>query len=159
MAAVTILLLAVMVPARADSLQMVGKARLEVLFWPVYESRLYSADGSYREGQRPLRLEIQYLRNFDAEDLVERTGQEWQGQGLTHPAQQQWLARLAQLWPDVRENDVLALALDQDGGSAFYLNGELLGTIADPDFGGQFVDIWLSTKTSRPEMRLALIGQ
>lgn len=46
-----------------------------------------------------------------------------------------------------------------DGSSTFYRNGEQLGVIADPGFGRQFLDIWLSPNTSRPELRLALTGQ
>jgi hypothetical protein len=36
--------------------QLVGEARLKVLFWPVYDSRLFTADGSYDDGKRPMRL-------------------------------------------------------------------------------------------------------
>ncbi len=58
------------VGASVGTLQMVGEARLEFMIWPIYDSRLYSIDGNYQEGQLPLRLEIQYLRDVDAEDLV-----------------------------------------------------------------------------------------
>ena len=63
--------------AQAEQLQLVGKARLEVLFWSIYDSRLYTADGSYTDGQRPLRLELEYLRDIEAADLVEQTRNEW----------------------------------------------------------------------------------
>ncbi len=93
-----LVLLALLVPAmvRADAgdLQMVGQARLEVLWWPVYDSRLYSPGGIYVEGTRPLRLEIQYLRDIQAQDLIENTRKEWQRLGLVG-AQQQWLQELA----------------------------------------------------------------
>ena len=50
----------------ATDLQMVGEARLKVLFWSVYDSRLYTADGDSQAGERPVRLDIQYLMNIDA---------------------------------------------------------------------------------------------
>lgn len=157
-----LVLLALLVPAmaRADAgdLQMVGQARLEVLWWPVYDSRLYSPGGIYVEGTRPLRLEIQYLRDIQAQDLIENTRKEWQRLGLVG-AQQQWLQDLVRLWPNVKKNDVLALALDKLGRSTFFLNGQALGTIEDPGFGRDFLAIWLSPETSRPELRLALIGE
>ena len=62
------------------------------------------------------------------------------------------------MWPDVKENDVLALVLDGGNKSTFLLNGEPLGSIDEPAFGQRFLDIWLSPETSRPELRLALIG-
>jgi Chalcone isomerase-like len=144
--------------ASEGTLHMVGQARLEFMFWPVYESRLYSADGTYQEDQLPLRLEIQYLRDVDAEDLVKHTQSEWRRQGLSHGGEQQWLETLWRLLPDVRENDILALVVDERGSSTFLVNGQPLGQIDDPHFGKQFLAIWLSPATSRPELRQALLG-
>lgn len=145
--------------AGQTDLQLVGQARLKFMFWSVYDSRLLSTDGSYSEGQRPLRLDIEYLLAIESDKLVERTASEWQSQGLYHARQQQWLDALASLWPDVDERDTISLELDAEERSTFYRNGELLGTIQDPEFGKHFLDIWLSPNTSRPELRLALTGQ
>jgi hypothetical protein len=144
--------------ASAGSLQMVGQARLDFMIWPIYDSRLYSADGNYQEGQLPLRFEIQYLRNVDAVDLVKHTHSEWQRQGDSPAGQQQWLAALSRLLPSVTKNDVLTLLVDEQGSSAFSLNGEPVGRIDDPQFGQHFLAIWLSPDTSRPELRQALLG-
>jgi hypothetical protein len=140
-------------------LEKVGEAKLEVLFWSIYRSRLYSPDGTYEPGVRPLRLEIEYLRDIRSEDLVKRTGEEWEQLGVTDPAWEEWLATLGTLWPDVGKNDVLAVELDQDSRATFFFNERRLGSIEDPDFGQRFVDIWLSPDTSRPQMRLALTGK
>ncbi len=155
---VLLLLSALSIPARAQAWELVGEARLTFLFWSVYDSRLYTLDGQYREGQVPLRLEIQYLLDVSAEDLVSRTLAEWQHQQLRHPQQQQWARQLASIWPDIREGDVLSLELDEEGGNTFYRNGQRLGGVDDAAFGAQFLAIWLSPATSRPEVRLALIG-
>ncbi len=152
------LLLCGQTQASTAALRMVGEARLTFLFWPIYDSRLYSADGTYQEGQLPLRLEIQYLRDITAQDLITHTHSEWQKQGLSHAGQQQWLQLLSQLLPNVRQNDVLAMIVDEQGGSAFWVNGQALGQIDDPDFGKQFLSIWLSPNTSRPDLRQALLG-
>lgn len=143
----------------AASLELVGEARLKVLLWSVYDSRLYTADGNYQEGQRPLRLEIEYLLDIESAKLVERTADEWRAMGRSHPAEEAWLERLAALWPDISTGDVIALELDADNEATFFHNGEPLGEIEHPEFGQQFVDIWLSPDTSRPELRLALLGR
>ena len=140
------------------NLQLVGEARLNVMFWSVYDSRLYTADGRYEPDQRPLRLEIQYLRDFEAKALVQRTGEEWDHLQLSHERREQWLQQLATLWPDVGKNDVIALEIDADNRSTFFFNNEKLGVIEDVDFGEHFVAIWLSPDTSRPSLREALIG-
>lgn len=139
-------------------LEKVGEARLKVLLWSVYDSRLYAPGGQYERGTRPLKLEIEYLRDISAEDLVKRTGKEWNDLGVTHESQDEWMQQLLSLWPDVSKNDVLTLELDADSHATFYNNGKRLGTIDDPAFGQNFIDIWLSPQTSRPALRLALIG-
>jgi hypothetical protein len=143
----------------APELQMVGEARLKVLFWSVYDSRLYTADGDYQAGERPVRLDIQYLMNIDADDLVARTASEWEAQQRSHERQEQWLQALSNLWPDVSESDTISLEILADNRSVFYRNGELLGTLDDPEFGQYFLDIWLSPETTRPELRERLLGQ
>jgi len=145
--------------ASESDLQLVGQARLKFLFWSVYDSRLFSTDGRYSEGQRPLRLEITYLLDIGADALVERTAAEWRSQGRDHGRQRQWLQDLSRLWPDVSKNDVISLELDTGNRSTFYRNGELLGVIDDPAFGEHFLDIWLSPNTTRPELRLGLLGR
>ncbi len=145
------------VPAQ-PMLQQVGEAKLRVLFWDIYYSRLFTESGAYERGQRPLKLEIQYLLDIKSDALVERTRTEWDDQGLSHENQDQWLAALGELWPDVSRNDVLVLEIDEDNRSTFYHNGNRLGVIDDAAFGQQFVDIWLAPTTTRPELRLALIG-
>lgn len=145
-------------PATSE-LEKVGEARLKVMFWSVYNSRLYAEDGIYRQGKRPLKLEIQYLRDISAEDLVKRTGEEWEKMGVTHERQDVWMDKLLALWPDVNKNDVLTLELDADNHATFYRNDERLGSIEDGDFGRNFIDIWLSPNTSRPDIRMALIGK
>jgi hypothetical protein len=140
-------------------LQLVGEARLKVLLWSVYDSRLYTEDGEYREGKRPLRLEIEYLMDIESAKLVERTAQEWRAMGRSHPEEEAWLARLAELWPDISTGDVIALELDAQNRATFLHNGEPVGDLEHPEFGQQFVDIWLSPDTTRPQLRMALLGR
>jgi hypothetical protein len=144
--------------AGQDNLQMVGEARLKFMFWPVYDSRLYSADGQFREGQRPLRLELEYLREIAAPELVAQTRVEWERLQPLSADEELWLQSLSRIWPNVSENDVLALELDAEGGSTFLFNGQRLGGIDNPAFGQRFLAIWLSPDTSRPQLRRALIG-
>lgn len=151
-------LLATTALAAMPPLTMVGEARLNVMFFSVYDSRLYTEDGRYVPDQRPLRLEIEYLRNIKAKALVEQTGAEWDHLQVTHESRGAWLEELTALWPDVGKNDVIALELDAENRSTFYFNGEQLGMMEDAEFGEYFVAIWLSADTSRPALREALLG-
>lgn len=139
-------------------LEKCGEARLTVMFWDVYDSTLYAPKGDYRPGIRPLRLEIRYLRNIKAKDLVKQTRKEWQAQGVMTPAHDKWLAELSTFWPDVADNDTITLDLDATGAATFSFNGNVVGHIADTQFGEDFAGIWLAPTTTRPELRAALIG-
>lgn len=147
------------VNAEQTALQKVGEARLKFLFWSVYDSRLYTSSGEYRDGERPLKLEIQYLLDVKADALLERTLMEWSDMGRSHPRQEQWRSELANIWTDIQSGDVLSLELDSRNRSTFRHNGEILGHIEDPEFGQEFVDIWLSDDCTRPEIRESLLGK
>lgn len=138
--------------------QLVGQAQLKVMFFDIYQSRLYSTTGAYTHDQLPIRLDITYQRNISAKKLLEQTEKEWRHLGIDENAINQWSDHLADLWPDVTKNDVLAFLVGMDGKGTFFYNGTRLETVNDTALARAFLDIWLSPKTSRPEHRQQLIG-
>ncbi len=141
-----------------NDLQLAGEARLKVLFWNVYDARLYTADGRYRERSYPIALQLDYLRDIESADLVDETLRQWQQQGLDeNPKIGDWLGQLGELWPDVTEDDAITLVVDAGGASRFYFNDTLLGGIDDPEFADYFAAIWLSDNTTSPRVREQLI--
>jgi hypothetical protein len=42
--------------------------------------------------------------------------------------------------------------------SQFFLNGASIGVIDDANLSRHFFDIWLSEETSKPQLRLQLLG-
>lgn len=145
--------------AEPTPLKKVGEARMQVLFWHLYDSSLFTATGRYEPEARPVRLEIRYQRNIRSADLVERTASEWRQLGIAQARYTPWLAQISKAWPDVSPNDILAIEVDSHNQSTFFFNGKPLATLDDPDFGKNFLAIWLSPSTSQPEHRLALIGE
>lgn len=149
-------------PAHANpaaSLQPVGQATLKVFFFTIYESTLYTPTGNYRGIEPDLALEIHYRRNISAQRLVDQTREEWLQQDLYHNDTEVWLGILGTMWPDVQRGDVLLLHVDEQLASTFYLNGQSLGRVSDPQFTQQFLAIWLDENSSRPELRDELIGR
>lgn len=140
-----------------DVWPMVGQAKLKVLVWEVYDSALFTPSGTW-QGAAPYQLSLTYLRDIPASKLVEETEKAWQEQGRSHPRLNEWLALLGDLWPDITEGDNLVFGLNALGGSAFWFNGSLIGSIDDRDFGPLFGGIWLAPDTPRPELRAQLIG-
>lgn len=158
------LLFAMLVPLSlfADPLadmKKLGEGEMRFLFWTLYKAELYSASDRYQENVKPIALKITYLRDIDSEDLVEATKDQWDHIELQSEKQQQWLERLKQIWPDIKEGDVLTFKVQYDGTGTFYFSNNPIGTIEDSEFGIAFLSIWLSDKTSRPKLRVKLIGE
>lgn len=137
----------------------VGKARLSVLFFDVYDSTLKTPSGQYKGYEEPVALEIHYLRDITSRVLVKQTAKEWEALGLAQAIYLPFLKPLETLWPDIKKGDSLTFIVLPDGTNAFYYNGHALGGLDHPQFGQHFLDIWLSPNTSRPELRAQLLGQ
>lgn len=146
-------------PDAIAELELVGETRLSVMFWDVYDARLYTDTGEYEgAGQRALRLD--YLRDIEAADLVETTEEEWEKLDYEIDEQAQtWLADLDEMWPDVKEGDCLTLVETEDGFARFYNADGELGVIESKQFTQQFLDIWLSAESRFDDERNELIGE
>jgi hypothetical protein len=145
------------IPNQSD-FEQVGKTRLKVLFWSVYDAELWTDSGNYEQfNQRVLRLN--YLRNIAADDLVDSTGEEWQRLGIELSAEhQQWLSDLRTMWPDVRKGDCLMLVETSQGHAQFFNATGPLGTIESDLFTEHFLAIWLAENSRFADERNQLIG-
>lgn len=141
-----------------QSMQKVGEAKLEFLFWDIYHSELYSSTGNFNQQAYPLALKIRYLRNIDARDLVEKTEEEWQKLGYSEEQMGPWLAQISDIWPDIVKGDELLLVVEEDKSSRFYHNQALIGNMPDSSFGPSFLAIWLDENCSFPKLRDKLVG-
>ena len=139
------------------NLNHVGSAKLKVWFWNVYTSDLYTPTGMYTGNEQCLLFEINYLMDISKEDLINRTVENWQHLGLRKSSYHDFIPRLKSIWPNVSEGDQLALKVIPSE-SEFYLNGKSIGKIEDKHFAAIFLSIWLSEKTTQPQLRKQLLG-
>ncbi|MCO4320880.1 chalcone isomerase family protein [Aliidiomarina quisquiliarum] len=140
-------------------LQTVGKTRVQVLFFKVYDAYLRTNTGHYPE-YTSLQLELNYLRAIKAADLLKATADEWEKQGFPVTYQsEQWLQQLHALWPDVKTNDCLIAEHIKGHGVTFYTAEGLLGTVQNEQFADQFLAIWLSPESSFQRNRNELVGR
>ncbi|WP_392339275.1 chalcone isomerase family protein [Moritella marina] len=164
------LLLQLFIPLRLSAMPLLddmykhGEGEMSFLFWTLYKAELYSGQADFDIKRYPQALKITYLRDISQQDLIEATQKQWQELGLNLPDEKKWLKALATIWPDVNEGDVITLIVDKQQNSHFYLSNNksnainTLGRLDNPAFGSSFLAIWLSTDTSRPELRSQLIG-
>ena len=151
--------------ANVDGLATLGQGSLTWLGIPVYDAALWGDRGDFlRWGfDQRLALRIDYHRNIKSSRLTETTRREWQRleKRLDLPAEarrERWLAQAEAIWPDVAPGDYIMTVVEPDGACHFFGPDGLLGVIEDPDFGPAFLSIWLHPRTSRPDLRAALIG-
>lgn len=141
-----------------DLLLPVGHAKLKVLWFDVYHADLYSDDGTFNEIKGPLYLKLTYQRNIKKYDLLKETKIQLtmlESDELVEP----WIHRLNLLWPDIIKGDTLSFYLSPLGKGHFYHNGIYIGFMSDPNFGLNFMAIWLGKKSSFPKITKQLIGE
>ena len=84
-----VVLAALTITAQASSLERVGlpnlvllgESRLSVLFWDIYDARLYVQDRTYHPDQ-PFALSLTYLRDFSGPDIAQQSIKEIRQQGF-----------------------------------------------------------------------------
>jgi Chalcone isomerase-like len=147
--------------ATLPNARSVGVAQLQVWGFKVYDARLWAELEFNPQDytRRAFALEINYLRSFDNDAVAERSIQEMRGIGGMSEAQAvQWLAQMRKIFPDIAKGDRL-VGLHKPGiGASFSFNGKPVGDILDPEFARLFFGIWLSPKTSAPQLRRGLLG-
>lgn len=143
-----------------SQVKSVGSAKFSMLFWDIYQSTLYTATGRYEQGiiNQPMLFQIKYLRDIRADDLIEKTAEQWRHIGVLENKFSPFIPQLKAIWPNINQGDSLSLYV-KDGVSYFYCNEKPIGQINDENFGPMFLDIWLSSKTSQPKLRKQLIGE
>ena len=141
--------------------QLVGKARLTVWGFQVYDARLWAAPGfsTVNLAAQPFALELAYLRAFENKDVAERSITEMRRSASINDAQaKRWMEEMVRVLPDVKKGDRI-MGVNRPGwGAQFLLNGKPLGEIRDAEFARLFFGIWLSPNTSEPKLRSALLA-
>jgi hypothetical protein len=138
-----------------------GGGAMSFLGVRVYEARLWAPAPVQGDAARvPLALELIYARTIKADLIVSSSLREMQRVGRFTPEQsERWTRAMTPLFPDIKPGDRLT-GVQRPGQSArFFFNGTLRGEIADPEFTRLFFGIWLSPRTSDPQLRQQLLGQ
>ena len=151
-------------PTAAEALsgkQTVGSSLFRYWGFEVYQATLRAPAGfdPARYEQQRFALELQYRRAFKGRDIAQRSIDEMQAIAPLNPQQTtDWSAAMQRAFPDIQPGDRLLGVHVPGVGARFYFNGQLRATVNDPVFSTRFFGIWLSPRTSAPQLRAALIG-
>jgi|SaaInl7_100m_RNA_FD_contig_31_1212030_length_1053_multi_5_in_0_out_0_2 hypothetical protein len=136
----------------------IGKAKLTVWGFNIYNASLYSESGEYQPSTNiddKLTLVIDYKVNIDQRKLLEQTDKLWKALNISASKRRIWIEQLSLVWTSIKKKDRLVFFASTQ---CFQHNGNDIGCIDDPEFSEAFLDIWLSKKTEYPKQRLQLIG-
>lgn len=146
------------VAAHVPQASRTGHGRMTYLMWDVYDATLYAPAGQFQPNQ-PYALSLTYLRDLDGRAIADRSVEEIRAQGFSNEITlAQWHSQMRGIFPDVTAGTTLTGVATRDGHTRFYRDGKLIGEIADRQFTESFFNIWLSPKTTAPNLRKALIG-
>ena len=138
-----------------------GTARLRFFGFDVYDSALWVAPGfkAANYAQSALILELTYLRSLGGQAIAKRSISEMRRSGpISAEQEQRWLAAMQQSFPDVKSGDRITGVHNPVSGARFWFNGMARAPINDAEFSRLFFGIWLSTATSEPALRTALLA-
>lgn len=137
-----------------------GGGAMRFLGMRVYDARLWSPVAVTGDGaSQPLALELIYARSIKSDLIVSSSLREMQRVGPFSDAQSaRWAKAMAPLFPNIQSGDRIT-GVQRPGLSArFFFNGALRGEVVDAEFTRLFFGIWLSPRTSDPQLRQQLLS-
>ena len=147
-----------MIQQHVPDAKRVGAGRMRVWFWSVYDATLYAPDGKWR-ADRPYALKLDYLRALNGKAIADRSAEEIRKLGFKDELRlARWQAHMRNIFPDVDEGKSLIGIYHPKFGTSFYDGRRKIGHMPDREFGRWFFGIWLSKKTSAPDLRAQLLG-
>jgi Chalcone isomerase-like len=149
------------VQAELPGARLQGQGRLRFFGLHVYDIRLWSPAALRPDDllRSSTALEIEYARPLLGQLIAERSLAEMQRVGDFSPDDgKRWLAQMKRLFPDVQSGDRITGVHRPGEGARFHVNGRFAGEVSDPSFARLFFSIWLSPRTSEPQLRSALLG-
>ncbi len=137
-----------------------GVHNLTVWGFKVYNIQLLSETKKFSY-QNKFAIVINYQRDFAKNNLIEKSIEEIarineiKDLGLLKIYQN----KLEEIFFDVKKGDRKTAFFDPKNGVKLYFNGKFVGEIKDLIFAKRFVDIWLSDKSSYPQMTMDILGK
>lgn len=137
----------------------VGEGRLSFMMWDVYDAKLFAPNGTWQVNA-PFALQLSYLRSIEGKKIADQSIKEIRAQGFKNERKLlQWYKKMVRIFPDVTQGTRLTGVFTNQGHTVFYNESKEIGRITDPEFSINFFGIWLSEKTSTPDLRKKLLGQ
>ena len=107
----------------------------------IYDAELWVGERGYQPGA-PFALELRYARKLDGVKIAEASASEMAKLNAGSAAQRAvWLARMKAIFPDVKEGTRISGVFLPEDGVRFYLDGQPLAAVPEPEFARAFFAI------------------
>lgn len=139
-------------------MKLIGQSTLKVFIWDIYDIKLLSETEKF-SWQNEFALIFDYKRNLQKNDIIEASLDEMSKQASTSSKQLgEWKAYLKRAIQSVETNSKAAVSWSPDGDITFFYENTEPIEIADREFARSFLNIWLGSETSKPQLRSSLLG-
>ncbi|MEY2735160.1 MAG: hypothetical protein RLZ58_569 [Pseudomonadota bacterium] len=140
----------------------VGMGKLTVFGFDIYNARLWAGSDFAQDAytRHAFALELAYLRDFNGDLIAQRSLKEMKRiESFSAEQGDRWLAEMVRVFPDVRRGDRLTGVHLPGVGVRFLQNDQVVGEVRDTAFARIFMGIWLSPRTSEPQLRRQLLAE
>lgn len=138
--------------------QPYGKSSLHTFLFHVYDAELWT-DAKPWSYDAPFALSLTYHATISARELADKSIEEMDRlQPLDEAEKKRDRAILISAFIDVKDGDRITAVYMPKKGIVFYGNGMRRASVVSTGFARQFLDIWLSGKTSQPALRKQLLA-
>ena len=143
--------------AYIDKPRLVGQGKYTFWGLDIYQARLWTESNGFQPDnwqQSRFALELTYLRDVEGKAIARRSIDEISKQyNLPKVKAVSWQNVLENLFPNIKKLQTLTGLYTPNDGAKFFHDYRLIGEIKDAELTKNFFDIWLSNKTSAPELR------
>ncbi|MDB3880383.1 chalcone isomerase family protein [Alphaproteobacteria bacterium] len=144
---------------RYPDLEIVGTGILRVFFMDIYSLTLHSKERDFSVSDH-FALEFDYKKSISKKTIVDASMDELsKAQNVGSVEIRAWKKILEKGIRDMQAGDKASVVFSKTGDVEFWLENKELISFKDPKFAENFAAIWLGPQTSRPKLRLALLGK
>ena len=139
--------------------RVAGQGKFTWFGMKIYDASLWVGEAGYAPGA-PFALELRYARALSGVRIAEASADQMEKTGGATAAQRAlWVDKMRAIFPDVKEGSRITGVFLPGGAVRFHLDDMVLGTISEPGFAQAFAGIWLSPRTTAPQLREALLKE
>lgn len=141
--------------------RLAGQGRFRWFGLSIYDAQLWVGDKGFEPSMpdaTSFALDLRYYRSFESSKIAGSSVDQMRKIDSGNEAEYgPWLNQMKAIFPNVIDGSHITGIFQPGAGTRFYMNGKMIGEIRDPHFSKAFFGIWLSPKTTDPELRKQLL--